>query len=63
MSEVRPISCSTGLYKGITKILANKLLPSLVTILSQNQTAFLPKRSISENVLLAQEIVRDYHQD
>jgi hypothetical protein len=29
--------------------------------LSSNQTAFVPKWSISENVLLAQEVVRGYH--
>lgn len=29
--------------------------------LSSNQTAFVQKRSISENVLLAQEVVRGYH--
>jgi hypothetical protein len=29
--------------------------------LSSNQIAFVPKWSISENVLLAQEVVRGYH--
>jgi hypothetical protein len=27
------------------------------------KTAFIPNRSLSENVLLAQEIVKDYHKD
>jgi ABC-type lipoprotein export system ATPase subunit len=32
-------------------------------IVSQSQTAFIPNRSISENVLLAQELEKDYHKN
>lgn len=63
MSVFYPISCCNVIYKWITKILANRLLPSLDSIVSRHQIAFIPKRSIAENVLLAQEIVNDYHMD
>ena len=51
------------MYKCITKILANRLRPCLANIVSKNQTAFIPNRSIAENVLLAQELVKNYHRD
>jgi hypothetical protein len=37
--------------------------PLIGNLVSMNQSAFIPSRSISENVLLAQEIVRNYHKD
>jgi hypothetical protein len=61
MGDYRPIACCNVLYKCITKILANRMLPILDSLISRNQSAFLPGRSISENVLLAQELVRNYH--
>jgi hypothetical protein len=61
MSDYRPISCCNLIYKCITKILANRLLLGLDNIISSNQEAFISKRSISENILLAQELVCDYH--
>jgi hypothetical protein len=63
MSDYRPISCCSVVYKCITKILANRLRPGLEDIISLNQGAFIPNRSIAENILLAQEIVSDYHKD
>jgi len=61
MGDYRPISCCNIIYKCITKILANRLLPGLDNIISSNQWAFIPKRSISENILLPQELVCGYH--
>jgi hypothetical protein len=61
MGDYRPISCCNIIYKTITKILANRLLPGLADVISNNQGAFIPKRSIAENILLAQELVHDYH--
>jgi hypothetical protein len=59
--DYRPNSCCNLMYKSITKILANLLLPGLDDIISPNQGAFILGRSISENTLLAQEIVCGYH--
>jgi hypothetical protein len=61
MGDYRPISCCNVIYKCVTKILANRLLPGLNEIISPNQGAFIPNRSIAENILLAQELVSDYH--
>jgi len=36
-------------------------LPVLKDLVSVNQPAFIPSRSISENILLAKEVVEDYH--
>lgn len=38
-------------------------MPGLNLIVSSYQTTFVSNRSISENVLLAQELVSDYHKD
>jgi hypothetical protein len=63
MGDFRPISCCNLIYKCITKLLANRLVPCLEAIISPNQTAFIPSRSIAENVLLAQEVLKDYHKN
>jgi len=43
-------------YKIITKLLVNRLKPILTQIISQEQSAFVGGRIISDNVLVAQEI-------
>ena len=57
----KPISYYNVIYKCITKILSNRMLPFLGDLVGMNQSAFIPSRSIFENVLLAQEIVINYH--
>jgi hypothetical protein len=61
MGDFMPISCCNLVYKCITKILANRLVAGLDEVISSNQGAFVPKRSIVENILLAQELVCNYH--
>ncbi len=50
-------------FRPITKILANRFRSCLNDLVSPNQTAFIKGRSISENILLAQELVKGYHKD
>jgi len=46
MGDYRPISCCNIIYKCITKILANRLLPGLHDIINSNQEAlFLEEAS------------------
>lgn len=54
--QFRPISLSNMYYKIIAKILANCLKPVISQIISPCQSAFIPRRFIQENTILAQEI-------
>ncbi|GJX15534.1 reverse transcriptase domain, reverse transcriptase zinc-binding domain protein [Tanacetum coccineum] len=45
----------------ISKIIANRVKEGLGDIVSINQSAFMPDRRISDNILLTQELMRNYH--
>lgn len=62
MKDYRPISCSNLMYKIISKILANRLKAILPSAIEPNQSAFVKGRLLLENVLLATELVKCYHQ-
>ncbi|GJY34922.1 putative RNA-directed DNA polymerase [Tanacetum coccineum] len=61
VNDYRPISCC--IFKCISKILANSIKESLKTLISPNQSAFVPGRSIADNILLTQELMHNYHLD
>ena len=44
----------------MTKIIANRLKPYLPVIIGSSQSTFVSGRSITDNILLAQELVRGY---
>ena len=61
IKDYRPISCCIIIYKCITRILATKLKKFMPLLVSPSQSAFVMGRSITDNVLLAQELVRGYN--
>ncbi|KAK3221908.1 hypothetical protein Dsin_008933 [Dipteronia sinensis] len=63
MKDFRPISCCNTLYKIIAKIIANRIKPCLPDIISPSQSAFVAGRCIGDNILLVQELMRNYHKN
>ncbi|XP_059669322.1 uncharacterized protein LOC132314477 [Cornus florida] len=61
LDDCRPISCCNVIYKGIAKLLASKLQPTLPHVIEPTQTAFIQGRKITDTILLAQELMRGYH--
>lgn len=63
MRDYRPISCCNVLNKIISKIIAKRLKGILPKCITLNQSAFIKERLLMENVLLATELVKDYHNE
>ncbi|GJY14583.1 hypothetical protein Tco_0385005 [Tanacetum coccineum] len=63
INDYRPISCCNILFKCISKIISNRIKDSLATLISSNQSAFVPGRRITDNILLTQELMHNYHLD
>ena len=59
-SDFRPISCLNTIYKVISKLLSDRLKAIINLAVGNSQSAFIPGRLFSENVLLATEIVHGY---
>ncbi|KAM0043987.1 putative RNA-directed DNA polymerase [Helianthus debilis subsp. tardiflorus] len=63
VTDYRPISCCNVLYKCITKILSNRILEGLDKLVTLNQSAFVPNRRITDNILLVQKLMHNYHRE
>ncbi|KAG7539011.1 Reverse transcriptase zinc-binding domain [Arabidopsis suecica] len=60
-TQFRPISCCTTVYKVIARLLKQKLKLFISDAVQANQVGFVQGRQLCENVLLASELVTDFH--
>jgi hypothetical protein len=58
--QFRPISLCNIVYKIISKLLANRLKVHMHKIISPFQSAFVPKRHIQDNTILAHELLHTF---
>jgi hypothetical protein len=63
VADFRPISLSHSIAKLISKLLAARLAPELKSLVSRAQSAFIKRRSIQDNFLYTQNVVRALHRN
>uniref|UniRef100_A0A803PTS1 Reverse transcriptase domain-containing protein n=1 Tax=Cannabis sativa TaxID=3483 RepID=A0A803PTS1_CANSA len=59
--DFRPIACCSTLYKCVSKLLYSRLAKVLPSITNQNQGAFVQGRSIAHNVMILQDLLKNYN--
>ena len=57
ITEFRPINLCSVMYKVTTKIIVNRMTNLMKYVVSPNQVSFIKGRSITDNIIIAQECV------
>ncbi|XP_062021276.1 uncharacterized protein LOC133737799 [Rosa rugosa] len=57
MVQFRPISLCSTIYKVISKIIVARIRPLMQNLISPNQVSYVPGRQISDNIMIAQELL------
>uniref|UniRef100_A0A803NBD5 Reverse transcriptase domain-containing protein n=1 Tax=Chenopodium quinoa TaxID=63459 RepID=A0A803NBD5_CHEQI len=61
VSQYRSIACCNVVYKLISKLLCYRLKEVLFNIMSENQGTFVGGRSILDNILVCQDMLKNYN--
>ena len=56
-NQFRPIGLCNIVYKLVTKVIVNRIKPILSTLIAPTQCSFVPKRQITDNVIIVQEML------
>uniref|UniRef100_A0A803QGG4 Reverse transcriptase domain-containing protein n=1 Tax=Cannabis sativa TaxID=3483 RepID=A0A803QGG4_CANSA len=57
----RSIACCSTVYKCISKLLCSRLAQVLPTLVNENQGAFIQGRSIAHNIMILQDLLKNYN--
>ncbi|GJT04646.1 aspartic peptidase [Tanacetum coccineum] len=63
VNDYRPISCCNVIYKSISKIITNRIMEGIKEVVHDKQSAFILGRRISDNILITQELMHNYHRN
>jgi len=57
VTQLRPIGLCNVVYKAITKSIVNRLKPVLTKLIAPTQSSFVPRRQITDNIIIVQEML------